>query len=58
MIYIHFTLDGIPQKEAAIFEALQDMQYFIKNYEKEVLLTYPNATDIRLGECFVPIDAD
>jgi hypothetical protein len=55
MIEIHFTLDGIEKKETAVFYDLKDMQYFIKTFKEEVLEQYPNATDIRLGECYVGI---
>ncbi len=55
MIEIFFIIEGIEQKEMAIFDSLKEMQYFIKNFKEQVLNEHPTATDIRLGQASVGI---
>lgn len=55
MIEIFFTIEGIEQKEMAVFDSLEEMQYFIKNFNDQVLNEHPTATDIRLGQASVGI---
>lgn len=55
MVYVHFTLDGEEKTEVAVFEDIRDMRSFLKTFKEEVLINYPAATNIRLGECYVSI---
>jgi hypothetical protein len=56
MVYIHFTLDGEEKTEIAVFDDIKDMQCFLKTFNEEVLNNYPNATNIRLGKCYVGVN--
>ena len=55
MIDIHFTLNGVDKIETAVFHSLEDMQGFLKTFEKEVLEQYPEAKNIKWGKCYVGI---
>lgn len=55
MIEVLFKLKGVSQKEMAMFDTIHEMQYFIKNYESQVLENYPEATDIQLGKIYTGV---
>ncbi|ASD51655.1 hypothetical protein [Flavobacterium phage V157] len=50
MLEIFFTINGIDQKEIAVFYDNEDLKYFVETYKEQVLEQYPTATNIRLGD--------
>lgn len=55
MIEIIFKIDGVEQKEMAVFDTIKEMQGFLKTFKEEVLENYPNATDIALGKIYTSV---
>jgi hypothetical protein len=55
MLEIIFTIDGIEQKQMAIIECQEELDYLLENYKEDVLEQYPTATNIQLGQLYTSI---
>ena len=55
MLEIIFTIDGIENKQMAIIECQEDLDYLLENYKEDVLEQYPTATNIQLGQLYTSI---
>ena len=55
MLEIIFTIDGIENKQMAIIEYQEELDYLLENYKEDVLKQYPAATNIKLGQLYTSI---